>query len=327
MSGLDILWLTPDKPENISVGRLRISRRIEAAGHTVEIRGSTLQTALASLRDGAEFDVVVGTTRLGAFIAVLIGCLHGVPVVVDHVDPIRQLRETDGRAVAAVVERLENVAFRLADHVVYVYPEEAARIERRASRSTRTDLGVDYQRFADPSPPTLDTARDNLGALSSNVVIYVGGLEPMYSIEAMLASVAHLDDWTLLVAGAGSLEPAVEDAAANSDTIRFLGLIPHEEIPGYLRLADVGIALVDDPHTLKVLEYGAAGLPVVQQAGRAESRFGGLVEYTSTDTDEIAAAVKRAARGDTGSALQQYVRRFDWEQIAETYIRIITTVK
>lgn len=327
MSGRDVLWLTPDKPENISVGRARISRYLEAAGHRVEIRGSTLQTALSSLRDGGEFDVVVGTTRLGAFIAVLVGRYHDIPVIVDHVDPIRQLRETDGRAVAAVVERLENLAFRLADHVVYVYPEETARVEARASACSSTDLGVDYDRFADPSTAVVDAARNRLGSISSNVAIYVGGLEPMYEIEAMLDSVVHLDNWTLVVAGAGSLEPAVEAAAADSDSVRFIGIVPHEEVPGYLHLADVGIALVDDPHTLKVLEYGAAGLPVVQLAGRAESRFGGLVEYTSSDPSSVAAAVERAAAGDAGAAFQRYVKRFDWGQVSQTYIKVITTVK
>ena len=327
MSGLDVLWLTPEKPENISVGRERISRYVEAAGHTVELRGSTLQTAITSFGDGDEFDVIVGTTRLGAVIATAVGTVHDIPVVVDHVDPIRQLRETDGRALAAVVERFENLVFRLADHVVYVYPEETARVESRASAWSRTNLGVDYDRFSTPSDAIVDSARANLGSLSSDVAIYVGGLEPMYEIEAMLDSVAYLDDWTLLVAGAGSLEPAVEAAAATSDTIQFLGVVPHEHIPGYLRLADVGIALVDDPHTLKVLEYGAAGLPFVQLAGHAESRFGGLAEYTSTEPREVAAAIERAGAADTGTALQRYIGQFDWERIARTYVRVITTVK
>jgi len=253
--------------------------------------------------------------------------VYDVPVVVDHVDPIRQLRETDGRALAAVVERCENLAFRLADHVVYVYPEEAARVESRAPAWSRTNLGVDYERFAVPADTVVDRARANLGSSSSNVAIYVGGLEPMYEIEAMLDSVAYLDDWTLLVAGAGSLEDSVEAAAAASDPIQFLGTVPHEDVPGYLRLADVGIALVDDPHTLTALEYSAAGLPFVQLAGHAESRFGGLAEYTSTDPREVAAAIERAGARDTGPALQRYVRQFDWERIARTYIRVITTVK
>jgi len=170
-------------------------------------------------------------------------------------------------------------------------------------------------------------ARDRLGPIDSKVAIYVGGLEPMYSIEAMLESVAHLDDWTLLVAGAGSLEGAVEAAAAESDAVRFLGTVPHESVPGYLHHADVGIALVNDAHTLKVLEYGAAGLPVVQLAGRAESRFGGLVGYTSRDPRDIATAVERAGASDAGPALQTHVRQFDWAAIAATYLEVIKTVK
>jgi len=326
MSGVDVLWLVPDKPENLSVGRQRLTSHLRAAGHTITLRGTNPRTVLRSLRDGGEFDVILGTTRAGAIAGLVVARAHGVPFVVDHIDPIRQLRETDGWAVAAMVERLENVAFRLASHVLYVYPEETSRIERRATSWTQTDLGVDHERFADPSTAVVASAQDRLGDISSKVAIYIGGLERMYCIREMLESVGHLDGWTLVIAGTGSLQPEVEAAATNYDSVVYLGTVPHEEIPGYLQLAAVGIALVDDPQTLKVLEYGAAGLPVVQLVGRAESRFGGLVEYTSSTPGEIAAAIERAVVSRSGSELKTYVRAFDWAEIAATYDEVLRSV-
>ncbi|ELZ17699.1 glycosyltransferase [Natrinema limicola] len=326
MTDLRILWLTPDKPDEISVGRERIADHLETAGHDVTLRGTTARTIARSLRDRGRFDIVVGTTRLGAIAGVVVSRVHGVPLVVDHIDPIRQLRATEPDAVVRTVRRLEHLAFRLAAHVLYVYPEEESRLDGRATATSKTDLGVEYERFADPDPAVVERTRERLGTVPNKLAVYIGGLEPMYEIEALLEAADELDDWTLLVIGAGSLEPSVEREAADSESIRFLGTVPHKEVPGYLHFADVGVSLVDDPYTLKILEYGAAGLNVVQRAGRAESRFGGLVEYCSTEPASIRAAVERASDGTRGEALQQYVRKFSWNTIADDYRRAIEVI-
>lgn len=61
-----------------------------------------------------------------------------------------------------------------------------------------------------------------------------------------------------------------------------------------MQIADVGISLVDDAKTLKVLEYGSAGLPVVQVEGAAESVFGDRVTFCSLDPVDVANAVELA---------------------------------
>lgn len=346
---LRVLWLTPDKPANISVGRRRIAAHLSERGIEVVLRGTTIGTVSRSLRNGGELDAVIGTTRAGAIAGTVVATVRQCPLVVDHVDPIRQLAETASRPVATLVRWLENVAFARAAYVLYVYPEERARVERFASRSTRTDLGVDLKRFAEPSPAAVRRAeaRLNEAGVQERVAIYLGGLEPIYHIEELLESVRHLENWTLLVVGDGSLSSRIERAARGEERIEFLGSVPHEDVPGYLQAADVGVCLVDDPNTLKVLEYGAAGLPVVQLAGRAEERFEGLVEFCTAEPVDIARAIEtaseqsadssraeREARGDRASrgrenavrerngdheSLQAFVRGYDWGRIAEDY--------
>ena len=121
-----------------------------------------------------------------------------------------------------------------------------------------------------PPTETIEAAETRLEALDleEQVAIYVGGLEPIYHVDELLASVDCLDGWSLVVLGTGSLSGRVERTAERLNVV-FLGTLPHEQIPGYLHAADVEVCLVDDLHTLKVLEYGAAGLPVVQLVGRA----------------------------------------------------------
>jgi glycosyltransferase involved in cell wall biosynthesis len=320
-----ILWLTPDKPDSISVGRRRIADYLVTAGFDVDLRGTTGRTVARLLSDGRKYDVVIGTTRLGAIAGIIMSRIYRVPLIVDHVDPIRQLRATEPEIVVRTVRRLEHLAFRFAAHVLYVYPEEESRIVSRATASSKTNLGVEYDQFADPDPAVLERACDQLSEVTDTLAVYIGGLEPMYEIKSLLAAAENFEDCVLLIIGAGSLEPIVERAAADSDNIRFLGQIPHEEVPGYLHCADVGVSLVDDPYTLKILEYGAAGLNVVQLAGRAESRFGGLVEYCSAEPSAIREAIDRAS-GHNKRGIHHYVERFDWSVIAEDYNQAIESV-
>ncbi|GAA0450251.1 hypothetical protein MUK72_10560 [Halococcus dombrowskii] len=91
--GPRLLWLTPDKPANISVGRRRIADRLEADGFDVTLRGTTPRTVFQSFRERGEYDAVLGTTRSGAFAGALLK-LRGTPFVVDHIDPIRQFADT-----------------------------------------------------------------------------------------------------------------------------------------------------------------------------------------------------------------------------------------
>lgn len=326
--GPRVRWFAPDKPENISVGRQRIATHLQNYGFSVDLSGTTVGIVRHALRVREQYDVVIGTTRAGAIAGTAVGCITGKPVIVDHVDPIRQLRETHSWPIAWFVQVTEDFAFTLADTVMYVYEGECARVSRYATETVKTNLGVEYERFANPNPEIVESARDRLDDLSirDKVAIYVGGLEPIYHIEELLAAMANLPDWSLVMIGDGSLRDAVGDAAAKHETVLYLGTVPHEAVPGYLRAADVGISLVDDPYTLKVLEYGAAGLPVVQAAGRAEDRFGSMVEYCDPIPVEIADAIHRAGDQGRNGELKSFAADFDWEEIADDYREAITIV-
>lgn len=320
-----VLWLTPDKPDNISVGRRKIADHLEDRGFEVTLRGTTMRTVLRSLRDGDEYDAIIGTTRAGALAGWILNVVHRRRLVVDHVDPIRQFEETHPDWLATVVRLLEDTSFWASDHVLYVYDEEYERIARYATDVSPTNLGVEYERFADPDPAVVEEGAKMVGSqgFDDRVAIYVGGLEPIYHIRHLLAAIARLDGWSLVVLGDGTLAPRVRDVAAKRNDIAYFGTVSNDRIPGYLHAADVGISLVDDPHTLKVLEYGAAGLAVVQIAGRANARFGDRVEYCDATPESIAAAIERANDRDDTDALRSYVSQFDWAEVTNDYARAL----
>ncbi|WP_336003199.1 glycosyltransferase [Halorientalis halophila] len=321
-----VLWLTPDKPENISVGRARIAAHLRERDVDVTLRAGSPATLWELVTGDADYDAVVGTTRAGAIVGAAASVARGIPLVVDHVDPIRQFAETNSWPLAAAVKQLEHLAFRRSAHTLYVYPEEADRVERFAPAATRTDLGVEFERFAATDEQILDRARERLAEydLRENLAVYVGGLEPIYHVRELVDAVGRLDDWSLLVLGSGSEADYVERAAASGD-VAFPGTVPHEDVSGYLHAADVGVSLVDDPNTLKVLEYGAAGLPTVQLAGRAESRLGDAVEYCEADPGSVAAAIERAHGRETES-LREIAREYSWASIADDYFSVLERV-
>ena len=324
-----VLWLTPDKPENISVGRRRIAERLRERGFDVTMRGTTPRTVLASLRGYKQYDVVVGTTRAGAIAGIGLKLL-GLPLIIDHIDPIRQFTATRSRPLSFAVRLAENAAFALADHVLYVYAEERERVERYARDATETDLGVAHDRFADPEPTTVTRAREHLDedgvGLDAPIVVYVGGLEPIYRIPELLAAMAFIEDWTLVVLGTGSLSKTVERAAGERENVVFPGSVPHEDVPGYLHAADVGVSLVDDPHTLKVLEYAAADLGVVCARGRAENRFGSFVEFCDPEPRAIARAIEGAGERGASEEFRERIREFDYERVAADYAAVLSAV-
>jgi len=323
-----IRWFTPDKPENISVGRQRIACYLRKAGLSIDVTGTTIKTIHEALCERNKYDVILGTTRAGAIAGTALGQITGKPVIVDHIDPIRQFQETHPRPLAVPIRLAENVSFKLADIVFYVYEEECARISRYADQVVKTDLGVDYKRFAEPDPEVVDRADKHLDNLSirEKVAIYVGGLEPIYHIPEMLDAIKKLSEWSLIIIGDGSLQEVVIEATKEQENIYYIGSVPHMEIPGYLQTADIGLSLVDDPHTLKVLEYGAAGLSVVQAEGQAKEKYGDLVEYCDPTEEEIRDAIERANDRENDHGLKEFAADFDWAEIAKDYYRAIDSV-
>lgn len=315
---MKIVWLRPNKPADISVGRYRLAEALRDRGHDVSVRETTVIEGGRALRLSA--DVVIGTTRLGAFVGASRKLLRGTPLVVDHIDPIAQFRENSHPVTAWGVARAEEVTFRLADHVMVVYEEEVPRVARYTGAVTETHLGVEYELFANPDPDVVEHAQN---VLSNRIrpdarrLVYVGGLEPIYNISTMLEAMDYLPDWELLVLGDGSQRERV--ASAEAANIHYLGTVGHELVPGFLHESTVGISLVDDPHTLKLLEYGAASLPAVSVAGTAESRFEGLVEFTRLEAKAVGTAVEEAAAHGPVERFQAYAKRFRWESIADQY--------
>jgi len=173
------------------------------------------------------------------------------------------------RVRRAWIRWLEGVVMRRADRVVCCGALLAERRERELGRGVSlVTNGVDHDLFGrararTPHPPT---------------VVYMGRILEWAGLEVVLAALPQarreIPDLRCLVLGRG--DPGylarldrLARALGLEAVVRFEGEVPYGDLPRYLCGSDVGLAVFrPDPmkryaFPLKVVEYMAAGLPVI----------------------------------------------------------------
>jgi glycosyltransferase involved in cell wall biosynthesis len=205
----------------------------------------------------------------------------------------------------------ERPQLRGADLVVCVSDEVAASVTRVADRHARIAVipnGVDTNRF---SPATPDSGlRARLGLEGRFVVGWSGSFRTFHGLHTLLeaAALARRDiaGLTVLLVGDGLGRPAIERRAAALEVPLVLpGTVEYREMPDYLRLMDVAVALA--PATggfhyspVKLREYQACGIPVIAAgAGEMAREFRDGEDVLLVDPGDataLAEAIGRTAR-------------------------------
>ncbi|MCH7823683.1 MAG: glycosyltransferase family 4 protein [Acidobacteria bacterium] len=200
---------------------------------------------------------------------------HRIPYVLEVNAPlVGEQRAYRDLALPEVAEGIEAYLFRRAD-AIFVPSEELrdyiiGRVGLRP-RVIAIPNGVDLRLFDEP--PDL-TGRDRERLENRFVIAFVGSLKPWHGIDSLLVAFERLKSSEprahLLVVGAGPLLPRVREEAERlgEDAVTVVGAVPHQQVAAWLRYADVGVAPyppLEDFYfsPLKVVEYLAAGLPVV----------------------------------------------------------------
>jgi glycosyltransferase involved in cell wall biosynthesis len=231
------------------------------------------------------------------------------------------------RAAAGAAERF---CIRRAD-VLTCVGELLAEL-RRAQTGRRAELlpnGVDWERFAPAR-----ASRRRAGAR----LLYVGNVAAWSGLELAVAALPELarahPDVRLCVAGdglPGALARLRAQAASLgvAERVDFLGRRPPEELPELLAGADVGLAASAPvpfrryAAPLKVMEYMAAGLPVLAtegtEAGASVARAGaGLaVPYDAASVERALARLLGDARlrAELGARGAEHSRGLDWRAL------------
>jgi glycosyltransferase involved in cell wall biosynthesis len=133
--------------------------------------------------------------------------------------------------------------------------------------------GIDLNLFA-PGGDSTDLKR-RVGWENSFVILSTRAWEQIYGIETLLEAFRQAYSQNsrlrLLLLGNGSLVPRVHQFIADNgldDLVYCPGMISHEQLPGYFRMADVYLSCsYSDGASISLLEAMATGLPVVVTDG------------------------------------------------------------
>jgi Glycosyltransferase len=175
--------------------------------------------------------------------------------------------------------------------------------------------------------------------------VYVGGLDETRGFEEMLCLISKLvergmDIEAWMIGPINEEKKQVADEIGVSESVEFIGQVPHEEIFSYLHEGDIGLALLDPERfeqdiPLKLFEYMYSELPVVTTPIGASSKFireewGVIVPFDDVETqaDEVAALLDDPERAQTmGRKGREMVEtEFSWENEKERLLDLYREV-
>lgn len=295
------------------------------------------------LRGG--FDVLQVASTPDIYFVVSAPCRWlGRPVIFDFRDPSPETYEArygrrDGRLYRALL-LLERLSLRAADRVLVV--NESLR------EMARVRAGVDDERIVlVGNGPVSDRvvrrpARSDLRPGRRYLCCWLGLIGPQDQVDLALRAIDCLvhelkrTDCAFTFVGTGEELPAVRQLAGElgiGDWVSFPGWAEEELVFDYLSTADIGI----EPNTeeyvsgVKVMEYLAAGLPIVAFETRETVRLAGDAARYAPKGDVAALARlidelldDEKAREEMGYTGQRRVKEsIAWENQAARYVPVI----
>lgn len=277
------------------------------------------QTVAEILRSGFEFDLIDAHYFYpDGVAAIMLGAAFRKPVIItargtdihripDFRLPRRMILWAAHRAAAVIT-----VCRALKDRLVELGAE--------ADKTHVLRNGVDLNRFR---PTHRLEKRAALGVSDRTVVVSVGNLIPLKSHHLVIKAIAALpDSVTLLIAGTGSEEERLKAQCHRlgvADRVRFLGQLPHAELPELYSAGDAFVLASERegwPNVL--LESMACGTPVVASDvwGMPEvvaSPAAGLLVGERTGAAFAAAIARLLANPPTRGATRAYAEQFSWD--------------
>lgn len=221
------------------------------------------------------------------------------------------------------------------------------------ARIVELPWGANVQTFT-PASPVAETLRARLQLpAAEQVAVFAGSFRAWHGVHdfmhAAILLIAAGDPFHFVLIGDGPERAAAEQIAApRADRFRFLGKMPHPDMPGLLSLAGAGVAPFNTAghpalraagfywSPLKIYEYMAMGLPVVTPAippldtTIREGIEGAL--YPEGDIPALAEAIRRVLRSPRRrqmgmQARERVVRDFSWERHCQELERIMVDIR
>lgn len=328
-----------------SVDAHPVARRAHAARRLVptRVRGVRRDLLLATddrafgkraLAAGVAFapDVVYERSDYFARAGLVTAGTLGLPLVLE----VNGLFDNDARTMyRSLAEPLgaffERHKLRRASLVITVSCGLARRLAERGAAPDRIAVvpnTIDPSRVA-TEPRPVDPQRGNVGFVGHLMPWHLEAVEQLIDVSPRIVDGYPNVGFTIVGGGPGlrSLDERAGSRGVGS-RFRFTGVLPQDAVPAEVRRFDVGVipAIFDYAFPVKLVEMGAAGVPVVAPQSRdLDEMLVPGVEYepfSPNDPDDFVRAVLRLLRDPErrarlGAALHGAVRdRFTWSASA-----------
>jgi D-inositol-3-phosphate glycosyltransferase len=302
---------------------------------------------------GASYDLIHSHYWLSGRLGLLFADRWGVPMV----STFHTLAQLKNRVAETAAEREQAVRYEIerrtmagSDRIVALTAVDRQQMLRHYGQQAPIAVipgGVDLERF---SPLPKSAARERLGLRAGQkVVLFVGRIQRLKGLEVLLRAFARLQelDAELLIVGGrpGTTHESREISRLQhlagklgiAERTRFVGAVPHEELPLYYSAADVSVMPSSyESFGLVAVESLACGTPVVA------TRVGGLTSIVRDgetgllvpwrDADLFAERLLQLLHDDglrqrlAGQA-RESVLSYGWDRIADEHLALYAEVR
>jgi glycosyltransferase involved in cell wall biosynthesis len=236
--------------------------------------GTVVEAELLRLHAEAPFDFIYERYSLWSTAGVRAARKLGIPLILELNAPLLLEQKKYRRLFLTLeAERIEQEVLRGAD-LIYAVSEQVRDYALSKGARPETTLvqanGVDLAKF-NPNGPIADIA----ATADMPVIGFAGSLKPWHGLEDLVQAFRILrqrgTQCQLLIVGDGPMQSWIDGFARGSDLSRFIlhtGLVPHHQMPNYIRCMDIAVApypRIDGFYfsPLKLFEYMACGRAVV----------------------------------------------------------------
>lgn len=231
-------------------------------------------------------------------------------------------------ATASMIAPLED---RLLDCVDGVLVTAENLLQTRKPRSGRIRLlrqGVNYELLARPRD-----VPDDIRHLPRPIIGFMGVLSEWCDLETLTAVADAFPSASIVIVGPVAIA-AGRTESMRRPNVHLLGKRPHADVAAYCQHFDVGLIpyqvceATRSVSPLKLLEYLAAGIPVVSAPLPEVVGLGAPVATASGPREFVAAvraALDQSVRNDVARR-QAYAREARWEQRADEVLEFIECI-
>jgi len=179
----------------------------------------------------------------------------------------------ESRLISAIKRYIATYTLKKADSVTCDAEHMKETMKRLGVPEEKIKLiyfGIDTRRFS-PGQKS-EKLKVRLGVYNSPTIITLRNLRPVYDVESLIKSVPlvlkEIPESKFIIAGKGPEEERLKELAKSlgvSDSVKFIGFIPNDELPEYLNSMDVYVStsLSDAGIAASTAEAMSCGLPVI----------------------------------------------------------------